>query len=84
MYADIWPALSTKQQIFVDETKSTIILPINGFITPFHISTIKNVSLTDEGDQSMLRINFQSPGQILGKKEDTVRNISMLKPVPVN
>jgi len=76
--------LATKQQIFVDEAKSTIILPINGFITPFHISTIKNVSLTDEGDQSMLRINFQSPGQILGKKEDTVRTVSMPESVRVD
>lgn len=50
----------------------TVILPIYGFATPFHISTIKNVTKTEEADNVVLRINFQSPGQIAGKKEDMV------------
>lgn len=49
-----------------------MILPINGYATPFHINTIKNVSKNEEGEYTYLRINFQSPGQIAGKKEDTV------------
>jgi nucleosome binding factor SPN SPT16 subunit len=39
---------------------------------PFHINTIKNASKNDEGDFTYLRINFQTPGQLAGKKEDTV------------
>jgi len=38
-----------------------------------HINTIKNVSKNDEGDFTYLRVNFQTPGQLAGKKEDTVR-----------
>jgi nucleosome binding factor SPN SPT16 subunit len=48
------------------------LIPIYGSIVPFHISTIKNVTKTEEGDKIVLRINFQSPGQIAGKKEDMV------------
>ena len=36
---------------------------------PFHISTLKNVSKSDEGDFVYLRFNFVSPGQSTGKKE---------------
>lgn len=60
------------KRIYVDEPRNSVILPIYGFATPFHISTIKNVSKTEEGDYTVLRVNFQSPGQILGRKEDTV------------
>jgi nucleosome binding factor SPN SPT16 subunit len=60
------------KRIYVDEPRNTVVLPIYGFATPFHISTIKNVSKTEEGDYTVLRVNFQSPGQILGRKEDTV------------
>ncbi|KAI5983780.1 FACT complex subunit SPT16 [Pisolithus albus] len=42
-----------------------------GFAVPFHINTIKNVSKNDEGDFTYLRINFQTPGQLAGKKDDT-------------
>ncbi|KAJ9113650.1 hypothetical protein QFC22_005958 [Naganishia vaughanmartiniae] len=59
------------KRIYVDEPRNTVVLPIYGFATPFHISTIKNVSKTEEGDYTVLRVNFQSPGQILGRKEDT-------------
>lgn len=46
---------------------------MHGFAVPFHINTIKNVSKNDEGDYTYLRINFQTPGQLAGKKDDTVR-----------
>ena len=59
-------------QLFVDRKAQTIILPIHGFAVPFHINTIKNVSKSDEGDFTYLRVNFQTPGQLTGKKEDTV------------
>ena len=62
-------------QIFVDRKAQTVILPIHGFAVPFHINTIKNASKNDEGDFTYLRINFQTPGQLAGKKEDTVSSL---------
>ena len=59
-------------QIFVDRKAQTIVLPIHGFAVPFHINTIKNVSKNDEGEFTYLQVNFQTPGQLAGKKEDTV------------
>jgi len=70
---------SADQQICVDEQKQTVLIPIYGSIVPFHISTIKNVTKTEEGDKIVLRINFQSPGQIAGKKEDMVGRSSGLQ-----
>eukprot|EP00049_Salpingoeca_infusionum_P001196 m.45958 g.45958 ORF g.45958 m.45958 type:complete len:982 (-) comp10909_c0_seq1:3721-6666(-) len=48
-----------KQRIFVDAKHDTVILPIFGIATPFHISTIKSVTQTDE---HYIRINFNTPG----------------------
>ncbi|KAJ3350446.1 FACT complex subunit spt16 [Allomyces javanicus] len=57
-------------QIHVDDRAETILLPVYGLTVPFHISTIKNVSKSDEGDYVYLRLNFISPGQALGRKEE--------------
>ncbi|CAL8087883.1 unnamed protein product [Calicophoron daubneyi] len=51
-----------KLRLFVDKKYETIILPIFGLPTPFHISTIKNVSTSVEADYTYLRINFHHPG----------------------
>lgn len=56
--------------IVVDVKNSTVILPIMGRPVPFHIQTIKNASKSDEGEFSYLRINFLSPGQGVGRKDD--------------
>ncbi|KAF7796890.1 hypothetical protein EIP86_008075 [Pleurotus ostreatoroseus] len=58
-------------RIFVDKKAQTIVLPIHGFAVPFHINTIKNAIKNDEGEFTYLRVNFQTPGQLAGKKEDT-------------
>lgn len=34
----------------------------NTTFVPFHISTIKNVSITPEGQMTFLRLNFHIPG----------------------
>ncbi len=47
--------------IAVDMDNEAIIVPINGVPVPFHISVIKSVSKSDEGQHSYLRINFFSP-----------------------
>ncbi|KAG6812757.1 hypothetical protein H0H92_000672 [Tricholoma furcatifolium] len=65
------PSEVERLRIFIDRKAQTVILPIHGSAVPFHINTIKNASKSDEGDFTILRINFQTPGQLAGKKEDT-------------
>lgn len=56
--------------VYVDHKASTVIVPVMGRPVPFHINTIKNASKSDEGEYAYLRINFLSPGQGVGRKED--------------
>jgi nucleosome binding factor SPN SPT16 subunit len=56
--------------IVVDQKNATIVVPVMGRAVPFHINTIKNASKSDEGEWSFLRINFLSPGQGVGRKDD--------------
>ncbi|KAF8526838.1 FACT complex subunit SPT16 [Hysterangium stoloniferum] len=65
------PSEIEDMRIHIDRKNMSVILPINGFAATFHINTIKNASKSDEGDYTFLRINFQTPGQLAGKKEDT-------------
>lgn len=57
-------------EIVVDAKNNTVVLPIMGRPVPFHINTIKNASKSDENDFAFLRINFLSPGQGVGRKDD--------------
>lgn len=57
-------------RIIVDSKNQTIILPINGRPVPFHISAYKNGSKNEEGDYMYLRLNFNSPGQGVTKKDE--------------
>jgi len=59
-------------KLFVDKKYETIILPIFGLPTPFHISTVKNISQSVEGDYTYLRINFFHPGGALGRNDGNV------------
>jgi nucleosome binding factor SPN SPT16 subunit len=56
--------------IVVDVKNLTVIVPIMGRPVPFHIHTIKNATHAPEGDVTSLRINFLSPGQGVGRKDD--------------
>lgn len=56
--------------IVVDAKNASVLLPIMGRPVPFHINTIKNASHTPEGEFTSLRINFLSPGQGVGRKDD--------------
>lgn len=62
----------TELKIFVDKKYETVILPIFGIPVPFHISTIKNISQSVEGDYTYLRVNFFHPGSALGRNEGNV------------
>ncbi|KAL0272878.1 UNVERIFIED_CONTAM: hypothetical protein PYX00_005698 [Menopon gallinae] len=55
-------------KIYVDRKYETVILPCFGVPVPFHISTIKNISQSVEGDYTYLRINFFHPGATMGKE----------------
>eukprot|EP01135_Chromosphaera_perkinsii_P007045 Nk52_evm24s675 gene=Nk52_evmTU24s675 len=57
-------------KIFVDRRHDSVVLPIYGYAVPFHISTVKNVSKTDHGEYTYLRINFYAPGTSVGAKEN--------------
>jgi nucleosome binding factor SPN SPT16 subunit len=64
------PASVATLEIVVDKKNLTVLLPIMGRPVPFHIHTIKNASHTPEADFTSLRINFLSPGQGVGRKDD--------------
>lgn len=49
--------------LYVDKNHDTVLIPVNNTqFVPFHISTIKNVSTTTEGQWIHLRLNFHIPG----------------------
>ncbi|KAH9826582.1 FACT complex subunit spt16 [Teratosphaeria destructans] len=56
--------------VLVDPKRDSIILPIMGRPVPFHINTLKNATTSQEGGFCYLRINFLSPGQGVGRKDD--------------
>ncbi|KAJ5105144.1 hypothetical protein NUU61_002491 [Penicillium alfredii] len=64
------PAKVKDLTVYVDHKASTVIVPIMGRPVPFHINAIKNASKSDEGEYAYLRINFLSPGQGVGRKDD--------------
>ncbi|XP_071546474.1 FACT complex subunit spt16-like [Panulirus ornatus] len=61
-------------KIYVDRKYETVILPIYGMPVPFHISMIKNISQSVEGDYTYLRINFFHPGSNIGKSDGIFPN----------
>jgi nucleosome binding factor SPN SPT16 subunit len=67
---DDFPTRVKELGIVLDPKRATIVLPILGRPVPFHINTIKNASCAAEGEYTSLRINFLSPGQGVGRKDD--------------
>lgn len=64
------PARVRDMTVLVDVKNSSVILPIMGRPVPFHINTLKNATTSNEGEFCFLRINFLSPGQGVGRKDD--------------
>ncbi len=54
-------------RIYTDKEREAVVLPLHGTMVPFHISTIKSVTLNDESGKTYLRVNFYHPGQAVGK-----------------
>jgi nucleosome binding factor SPN SPT16 subunit len=72
-----YPKDTNPYRLKVDLQREAVLVPINGQIVPFHISTIKNVSMPDPDRAThYLRINFYSAGMALGK--DAPKNIQHL------
>lgn len=65
-------------KLYVDQKYETVILPIYGIPVPFHISTIKNISQSVEGDYTYLRINFFHPGSTMGRNEGENYNMKTI------
>nr|XP_033780947.1 FACT complex subunit SPT16 [Geotrypetes seraphini] len=61
-----------EMKIYIDKKYETVIMPVFGIATPFHIATIKNISMSVEGDYTYLRINFFCPGSALGRNEGSI------------
>ncbi|CAN8065323.1 unnamed protein product [Agarophyton chilense] len=64
------------RSIVVDMDAETVIVPIHGVPVPFHISTLKNATKSDEGQYSYLRINFHTPQAAVrsqGRPDNTPR-----------
>ncbi|XP_062305082.1 FACT complex subunit SPT16 [Osmerus eperlanus] len=59
-------------KIYIDKKYETVVMPVFGIATPFHIATIKNISSSVEGDYTYLRINFFVPGSSLGRHEGNI------------
>ncbi|KAK9470440.1 FACT complex subunit-domain-containing protein [Dipodascopsis tothii] len=57
-------------RIAVDPKNQAIVVPISGRPVPFHISTLKNASKNEEGEYVYLRLNFLTPGQGVGRKDN--------------
>ena len=52
---------SAELVLAVDREAESILLPIHGQSVPFHIMTMKSVSVTQDSGASFVRINFNSP-----------------------
>lgn len=59
-------------KIVVDRKAETVLLPIYGQAIPFHVSTIKNVTKSDEQEYTLIRFNFVTPGVTVNKKDNSV------------
>jgi nucleosome binding factor SPN SPT16 subunit len=65
-----FPARVKQLEVLVDQKNYSLVLPIMGRPVPFHINTVKNATTSTEGGFCYLRINFLSPGQGVGRKDD--------------
>lgn len=71
-----FPSLKPRA-ITVDMEAEALIVPIAGVPVPFHISTLKNATKSDEGQYSYLRVNFHTPQAVArgpaGRPDNTPR-----------
>lgn len=80
-------------QTFVDGKQEAVLIPIHGRLVPFHISTVKNVSKSEEGGWTYLRINFVAPAASVSAQQlppesaeasHWIRELTLKAKVPTN
>ena len=69
-----------RHQIYVDMEAEAVLLPINGRPVPFHISTIKSVSKSEEERATYIRLNFFTPAQSFGRVDSTMKALAERHP----
>lgn len=76
-------------KVMVDGKNETVLVPIYGIAVPFHIATLKSVYKAEEGDSTVLRFNFVTPGQPGSKKDASMMpeidepNVSFIRSLSV-
>ncbi|KAF4519024.1 hypothetical protein B566_EDAN009787 [Ephemera danica] len=72
-------------KIYVDRKYETVLLPVFGVSVPYHISTIKNISQSVEGDYTYLRTyrstNVKEPGEISAPSSNLGTAFRLIKEV---
>ncbi|KRX76657.1 FACT complex subunit SPT16 [Trichinella sp. T6] len=58
-------------EFFIDRKYDSVVVPIFGVPIAFHITTVKNISQSIEGDFTYLRINFSRPVSAMVKNKDS-------------
>lgn len=53
----------TEHIIQVDDGRECVLVPIYGVMVPFHVTTIRNVSYSQDGEHAYIRINFNFSAQ---------------------
>jgi nucleosome binding factor SPN SPT16 subunit len=71
-----YPHDLVQNRLKVDMNTEAILVPIDGQPVPFHISTVKNISMPEAEKATYLRINFYTPGATVSK--DTPKNMQHL------
>ncbi|TBU02945.1 subunit Spt16 of FACT complex [Hamiltosporidium tvaerminnensis] len=53
-----------ERKLKVDFKHDSILIPVYGYLIPFHISLVKNISKNEDGSFSFLRINFSTESNL--------------------
>eukprot|EP00026_Physarum_polycephalum_P000558 Phypoly_transcript_00559.p1 GENE.Phypoly_transcript_00559~~Phypoly_transcript_00559.p1 ORF type:complete len:1075 (-),score=176.29 Phypoly_transcript_00559:1265-4462(-) len=72
-----YPHEAHRNKILVDHKAEAILLPIYGYLVPFHISIVKNASKTDD----YLRINFVTPTQVIAQSQGQGKELLYIREV---
>ena len=56
-----FPDHVNKKNVYVDNKRYSVLIPIGKQLVPFHVLCIKNATTHSDGKHTLLRINFQTP-----------------------
>ncbi len=78
----IFHKIIVERTFVTDKKHGAVVLPVFGMAVPFHISTIKNLSMNEEPGKVFLRINFFTPGGTFGRAEPVAADVSWFSSIP--